>query len=56
MPKELKRLEKELYDIEIGFLKAIKEKSPSQEDLWRKYQNTRRKTIELINYEPTANY
>lgn len=46
MSDKLKDLEKELHDIEVAYLKAAEGKDPKQDELWKKYQNTREKYIE----------
>lgn len=45
MSKEIKRLEKELYELGVNFLKAVKNKSPDQKGLWREYQEKRKGLI-----------
>lgn len=46
MSKTLEDLGRKLHNIEVEYLKAAEEKDPKQNELWKKYQNTREKYIE----------
>lgn len=46
--KESRKLEKELYALEVDFLKAVEEKDPKEIDIWRRYQDTRVRYIKSL--------